>query len=138
VDTLEEQILNLKNGRESLSRVSPQRDSRSNVSCVTFEAKKSPTPDQCKDCAELMEICSEFESQIDSKQNFIRDLEKNLSELQDSCQITELNLGLAQAKIDTFENTVQAQSISENKEKVLMDTIQSLGAQLNEYDEQKV
>lgn len=85
-----------------------------------------------------MEICSEFESQIDSKQNFIRDLEKNLSELQDSCQITELNLGLAQAKIDTFENTVQAQSISENKEKVLMDTIQSLGAQLNEYDEQKV
>jgi hypothetical protein len=138
VDTLEEQILNLKNGPESLSRVSPQRVSKSNVSCVTFEAKKSPAPDQCKDCTELMEICSEFESQLDSKQSFIRDLEKKFSELQDSYQISELNFGLAQDKINSFENTVQAQSISENKEKVLMDTIQSLSAQLSEFDQQKV
>jgi hypothetical protein len=83
VDTLEEQILNLKNGPESLSRVSLQRDSKSNFSCVTFGGKKSPGPDECKDCTEMMEICSEFESQLDSKQNFIRDLEKRFSELQD-------------------------------------------------------
>jgi hypothetical protein len=106
VDTLEEQILNLKNGFESLSRVSPQRDSKSNVSYVSFGAKKSSTPDECKDCRELMEICSEFESQLVSKQNFIRDLEKKFSKLQDSYNINELNLGFAQDKIYNFENTV--------------------------------
>jgi hypothetical protein len=45
---------------------------------------------------------------------------------------------LAQDKIFSFENTIQAHSISENKEKVLMNTIQSLSAQLSEFDQQKV